>query len=101
MPYNECSQKRGSMSIKESLTLSKVNKTIIAIVGIIGSLVTIYAFFFHERKSSLQYELITDTNVLDIRADISKLEILYDKTNLKEKNENLRDLPPEKCATCN
>lgn len=77
------------MKIKEIFS-SKLFKTTVTIIGILGSLVTIYAFFFAESRSALQYEIVADTSVLDIRADLSRLEILYNKSNLKEKNENLR-----------
>ena len=76
--------------------LSKSNKwrglvkTIIAIVGIFGSLVTIYTFFFYENKNELQYEIIADASVLDIKADLGNLDIFYGKSNLKENKENLR-----------
>jgi hypothetical protein len=75
--------------IKEIFS-SKLIGITVGIIGILGSLTTMYAFFFNESRSALQYEIVADTSVLDIRADLSKLEILYDKSNLKERKENLR-----------
>lgn len=64
-------------------------KTLIALIGVIGAFVTIYAFL-QEKKVDLRYEIIANTNVLDFNADISKLEVAYDSTNLKQTGENLR-----------
>jgi len=64
-------------------------KTLITIIGLIAAVVTIYAFL-QERKVDLRYEIIANTNVLDFNADIGKLEVSYDSTNLKETGKNLR-----------
>tara|TARA_B110000908_G_C10177984_1_gene414209 strand:+ start:88 stop:1230 length:1143 start_codon:yes stop_codon:yes gene_type:complete len=64
-------------------------KTLITLLGVIGAVVTIYAFL-QEKKVDLRYEIIANTNVLDFNADISKLEVAYDSTNLKQTGENLR-----------
>ena len=64
-------------------------KTIITLFGLVGAFVTIYVFL-QEKKVDLRYEIIADTNVLDFNADINKLEVLYDSTNLKKTGENLR-----------
>lgn len=68
---------------------SIASKTLITLIGIIGAFVTIYAFL-QEKKVDLRYEIIANTNVLDFNADISKLEVSYDSTNLKQTGENLR-----------
>lgn len=65
------------------------SRTVLALLGIIGATITIYAFF-QDQKADLRYEIIANTNVLDINADLSKLEIIYDSTNLKQTGENLR-----------
>ena len=68
---------------------SIVSKTFIALIGLVGAIVTIYAFL-QEKSVDIRYEIIANTNVLDFNADISKLAVIYDSTNLKETNENLR-----------
>ena len=68
---------------------SLVSKTIFALLAVIGTGVTVYAFL-QEKKVDLRYEVIANTNVLDFNADIGKLEVTYDSTNLKQTNENLR-----------
>lgn len=65
------------------------SKTVITLVGLIGAGVTIYAFL-QEKNVDLRYEIIANTNVLDFNAEISKLEVTYDSTNLKQTKENLR-----------
>lgn len=64
-------------------------KIFITILGLFAGAITIYAFFV-EKQVLLQYEIIADTNVLDINAEVGKLEILYDSTSLNKTNENLR-----------
>lgn len=68
---------------------SLASRTFIAIIGIIGSIITVYAFL-QEKKVNLRFEVIANTNVLDFNADINKLEVIYDSTNLKQTKENLR-----------
>jgi hypothetical protein len=57
--------------------------------GVIGTAITIFAFL-QVKKVDLRYEVIANTNVLDFNADVSKLEVIYDSTNLKQTQENLR-----------
>jgi len=68
---------------------SFASRTVLALFGILGTAITIYAFL-QEKKIDLRYEVIANTNVLDFNADISKLEVIYDSTNLKQTKENLR-----------
>lgn len=65
------------------------SKTVITLIGLIAAGVTIYAFL-QEKNVDLRYEIIANTNVLDFNAEISKLEVTYDSTNLKQTKENLR-----------
>lgn len=73
----------------KNLLESYTSKTVITLLGIIGTIITIYAFL-QEKNVDLKYEIIANTNVLDFNADISKLEVTYDSTNLKQTKENLR-----------
>lgn len=68
---------------------SFASRTVLALFGLLGTGITIYAFL-QEKKVDLRYEIIANTNVLDFNADISKLEVYYDSTNLKQTKENLR-----------
>lgn len=61
----------------------------LAILAIAGGIIGIYSFF-QEKKVNLQYEILSNINVLDFNADLSKLEVFYDSTNLKQTEEELR-----------
>lgn len=78
-----------SQNIIEKYLDNYASKTVITLLGIAAAFVTIYAFL-QEKKVDLRYEIIANTNVLDFNADISKLEVAYDSTNLKQTGENLR-----------
>lgn len=65
------------------------SKTAITIISLFGAGVTIFAFL-QEKKVELRYEIISNTNVLDFNEEIGKLEVIYDSTNLKKSQENLR-----------
>lgn len=68
---------------------SFASRTVLALLGLLGTGITIYAFL-QEKKVDLRYEVVSNTNVLDFNADISKLEVYYDSTSLKQTKENLR-----------
>lgn len=69
---------------------NKVLSLILIILAVSGTLVTIYSAFFSEKKASLKFIELSSTNVLDINADISNLDILFDGISLKDNNENIR-----------
>lgn len=73
----------------KNLFESFLSRTVITLLGIAGTIVTIYAFL-QEQKVDLTYEIIANTNVLDFNADLSKLEVTYDSTNLKQTKQNLK-----------
>lgn len=62
-----------------------------AIALIFGAL-TIYVSFFYEKKPVLKYEIVSNTSVLDVRENISKLDILYDGKDIKNNRQALRIL---------
>jgi hypothetical protein len=68
---------------------SFASRTVLALLGLLGTGITIYAFL-QEKKVDIRYEVVANTNVLDFNADINKLEVYYDSTNLKQTKENLR-----------
>lgn len=67
----------------------KIVNALVVALGIVGSLIGIYTGIFYERKPNVGFEVLTKTAVLDVREDVSKLEILYDGINLKNKNQAL------------
>jgi hypothetical protein len=68
---------------------SFASRTFLAIFGLAGTILSIYAFL-EEKKVDLRYEVIANTNVLDFNEEVSKLDVIYDSTNLKQTHENLR-----------
>lgn len=68
---------------------NNISQTFIAIFGIIGTAITIYAFL-QEKKANVRYELLSNINVLDFNANVNKLNVVYDSTNLRETKENIR-----------
>lgn len=75
--------------IYEVATSNLFIKVIVGIFTTTAAIFTIYAFF-QEKNIDFQYEIVSNTNVLDINAEIGKLDIIYDSISLKETNENLR-----------
>ncbi|OFY67765.1 MAG: hypothetical protein A3H98_12305 [Bacteroidetes bacterium RIFCSPLOWO2_02_FULL_36_8] len=77
-------------NINKELTTKQLLQIIVSFIGLFSAVIGIYVFFFQDKKVFVEYEILTDTNVLDINANITKLDISYDGTSLKNKNENLR-----------
>jgi len=65
------------------------SRTALTLLSVFAAGITIFAFL-QDKSVDLCYEITSNTNVLDFNADISKLEVLYDSTNLKQTHENLR-----------
>ncbi|MFA6541517.1 MAG: hypothetical protein WCT99_07935 [Bacteroidota bacterium] len=78
------------MTIGPKYSLRKITTIVVATLGFIATIISIYAFFFQDKKVDIQYEIVANTNVLDINADVSRLDITYNGLSLKEKNEHLR-----------
>lgn len=79
-------------SALDKISSNKFLKFFLSAFAIIGTIVTIYATFFQEKSVNLEYIILSNTNVLDINADISRLDILFDSTSLKSKKENIKIL---------
>ncbi|HPG41618.1 MAG TPA: hypothetical protein PLP19_19705 [bacterium] len=78
------------MSISKKIFWSKFIIFFVSFVGFIGAIITIYSYFIQQRNTKLHYEIISNTNILDIKADASQFDILYDGKSLKATNENVR-----------
>jgi hypothetical protein len=74
------------------------SKYIIASLSVIASIVTILSLFFgfytyfHERKPNLLFEIISESNVLDLHKPLENLTIYLNNENINKKNLNLRIL---------
>ncbi|MFT5916545.1 MAG: hypothetical protein ACJAWV_003099 [Flammeovirgaceae bacterium] len=75
---------------QEFLLNNRNIKLFLAVFGIVAGSIGIYSFFFKENFTNLQYVITSNSNVLDINADVSKIEILYDSTSLKRSKKNLK-----------
>lgn len=60
------------------------------IIGIIGIGFTIYTIFFFEKVPIIKYEVISNTSVLDVKENISRLDIIFDSVSIKKSEQNLR-----------
>ncbi|MBE0646988.1 MAG: hypothetical protein IH596_04305, partial [Bacteroidales bacterium] len=60
------------------------------IIGIIGIGFAIYTIFFFEKVPVIKYEVISNTNVLDVKENVSRLDILFDSVSVKKTGQNLR-----------
>lgn len=76
--------------IIEIFTVKRLGQILIILVGLISGVLGIYAFYFQEKKFQVDFEILANTNVLDINADITKLDITYDSSSLKSNNQSLR-----------
>lgn len=76
--------------MEKKVSVKLIWQTVIVLVGLISAVLGIYAFFFQEKKMEIVYELLTNTNVIDLKADLSKLDITYDGKSLKSSNKSLR-----------
>lgn len=63
---------------------------LVPFVGFIGAIITIYSYFSQQRIIDLRYEILSNTNILDIRGDASQFDIMYDGKSLKATNENVK-----------
>ncbi|WP_405568245.1 hypothetical protein [Polaribacter sp. Asnod6-C07] len=75
--------------IKTNLLESNLFKFVFGIISFIATILTIYAFIY-DKKSNLEFEILSNINVLDLKEDIGKLDILYDSTSLKTTKSNLK-----------
>lgn len=78
------------MSIEEKITDRRIIQVAITLIGLFSAVIGIYAFYFQTKETEIQFEIISNSNVLDLNTDLSKLDIIYDSTSLKHSNQNLR-----------
>lgn len=83
------SYEQAPRSLFNKLSNHFLTKVLVGIITFFGTILGIYSYF-EKKNVLLQYEVLTNTNVLDINANVSKLDILYDSISLKKKKQNLR-----------
>ncbi len=77
-------------NIEDKFPTRRIWQTAIALVGLVSAVLGIYTFFVQEKILQIEYEVLANTNVLDINADITKLDITYDGSSLKTSSQSLR-----------
>lgn len=66
--------------------LGRVFNISVAVLGIVGTILGIYTGFFYERKPNISLEVLSNAAVLDVRENVSKLDIIYGGRNLNANN---------------
>lgn len=59
------------------------------VLAVIFGVITIYIEFFRTDEPIIQYEVIGNTSILELREDVSKLKIIYDDLDIKEQKKSL------------
>ena len=54
--------------------------------------IAIYAEFLRDERPAIQFEILSDSSVLDVREDVSDLEIIYAGNDLRKSGQSLRVL---------
>jgi hypothetical protein len=73
---------------KSKNLLQKPGTLIISFLGVLGTIIGLYTYFF-PAKVELNYEIISETNLLEIDEDVTSLSIQYAGEDLKATNSNL------------
>ena len=59
------------------------------LIGILGIGYAVYIDQFKEDKPKVVFDILSNTQVLSVKENLNKLDIIYDGQNLKEQKENL------------
>jgi hypothetical protein len=59
------------------------------LVGIIGIGYAIYVTHFRDERPLVVFDILSNTQVLSVKENVNKLDIVYNGTNLKERHEDL------------
>lgn len=78
------------MNLNVNISLKKFVSITIITTGFLSALITLYIFLFPPKSISIEYEILSSTNILDIHAELSQLEILYEGKNILDSHENLK-----------
>lgn len=60
------------------------------LLAIIFGLLTIYVEFIKDSTPNLRFEILSNTSVLDVKEEITNLEIIYDGIDIKKSNQSIR-----------
>lgn len=74
---------------KKKYSKGTIIKIIITVIGIIGSVASIYGVFFQTKEKDLYFEIISQTNVFDLNEELNDLDIIYRNRSLKDSEQNI------------
>jgi hypothetical protein len=60
------------------------------IIGVFGLLLTYYYAVIYDKSASIVYDIVSETNVLEIKEDVGYLKVLYRDVDLIESNLNMK-----------
>ena len=60
------------------------------LLAIIFGLLTIYIGFLKESRPNLRFEILSNTSVLDVKEELTNLEIIYDGIDINKLNQSIR-----------
>ena len=60
------------------------------LVGIIGIAFAVDTIYFYQEKPNIEYYQLTNTSVLDLKENVTKLDVIYDSTSIKKNRQSLR-----------
>ena len=75
--------------------LSKINRNVFwplsgFMLAVIFGGLNIYTEFFRDDRPSIQFEILSDSSVLDVREEVSDLEIIHAGADLRREGQSLR-----------
>ncbi|MEZ4942228.1 MAG: hypothetical protein R3D58_15225 [Saprospiraceae bacterium] len=60
------------------------------LTGLIFGILGFYADFLRQKNPKLEFDIISNTEILDVKEDVGKIDIFYDGENLQKQNQTLR-----------
>lgn len=60
------------------------------VTGLIFGILGFYADFLRQHSPKIEYDIISNTEILDLKEDVGKIDIYYDGENIKKQNQTLR-----------
>lgn len=60
------------------------------ILGIIGIIISVYLTFIYEKSPNINYQIITNTDVINMKENINKLTIIYDNEVIDKDTDTLK-----------
>lgn len=72
--------------------MKKIFKTVITVLGFFAAMISVYKFILEQNKFDLTYEIITNSDVIEVKSAVSDLHISYSGVDLLKENKKLQVL---------